>query len=88
MPARLRGNLFAAFSSLGQGDGNGLPDRFFPSRRMAGAYRSILPPVIHQSFDIAADDRRAGSSFERHDISPVGSLIGARFAPIVALQPD
>ena len=61
----------AAFASRGQCDGNGLIDRFFLCRRMTGAYRPILFPVIHQCLDIAADDRLAGSFSERHDIPPV-----------------
>src|SRR5450756_1814210 len=84
-PARLR---TAAFASLGQCDSNGLLDRFFLCRRMAGAYRSILLPLIHQCVDIAADDRLAGSFSERHDISPVCRINWSRFPPIVARQLD
>jgi hypothetical protein len=74
--ARLR---FAAFAGLGQGDGNGLPDRFFLCRRMAGADRSILLPFIHQCLDIAADNRLAGSFFERHAIPPACRINRTRF---------
>ena len=84
-PARLR---IAAFASLGQCDGNGLLDRFFLCRRMAGANRSILFPVIHQCLDIAADDRLAGSFSERHDFPPVCRINWTRFPPVCALQPD
>src|ERR1035437_2774025 len=80
-PARLR---TAAFASLGQCDGNGLLDRFFLCRRMAGANRSILFPVIHQCLDIAADDRLAGSFSERHDFPPVCRINWPRFPPVVA----
>ena len=52
-PMRLR---IVAFASIGQCDGNGLFDRFFLCRRMAGANRSILLPVIYQCLDIAADN--------------------------------
>ena len=75
-PARLR---IAAFASLGQCDGNGLLDRFFPCRRMAGANRSILFPLIHQCLDIAADDRLAGSFSERHDFPLSAESIGRVF---------
>src|ERR1017187_9359405 len=83
-PARLR---IAAFASLAQRDGNGLLDRFFLCRRMAGAYRSILLPVIHQCLDIAADDRLAGSFSKRHDIPPVCRINRTRLLPVAALQP-
>src|SRR5665647_2036890 len=45
-----------AFAGLAQCDGNGLLDRLFLCQRMAGAYRSVLLPVIHQGLDIAAHD--------------------------------
>jgi len=76
---RLDRKQVAALAGLGQGDGDGLLDRLFLGRRVAGADRSILLPVIHQRLDIAADDRLAGSFFERHDVHPCCGILGARF---------
>ena len=69
----------AAFAGLGQGDGNGLPDRFFLCRGMAGADRSILLPFIDQYLDIIADSRPAGSLFKRHAIPPARGINRTRF---------
>lgn len=63
-----------AFAGVAQCDGNGLLDRLFLCRRMTGAYRPILLPVIHQCLDIAAYDRLAGSFSERHDLPPVAGI--------------
>ena len=84
-PARLR---IAAFASLGQCDGHGLLDRFFLCRRMTGANRSILFPVVYKCLNIAADDRLARSFSERHDIPPVCRINCMRFSPVAALQSD
>lgn len=46
----------AAIASLVHRDGNGLLDRLGLCRRMAGADRSILLPVFHERFDVAAND--------------------------------
>src|ERR1035438_425996 len=84
-PARLR---IAAFAGLAQCDGNRLLDCFFLCRRMTGAYRSALLPVIHQCLDVAADNRLAGSFSEGHAFPPDCGINWPRFSRIAAVQPD
>src|SRR5512140_3039258 len=61
----------AGLASLAQCDGDRLLDRFLLCRRMAGANRSILLPIIYQRLDVAADRRLAASLFEWHGIPPL-----------------
>jgi len=82
-PARRR---ITAFAGLAQCDSNGLLDRFSLCRRMAGAYRSVLLPVIHQCLDVAAYHRLAGSFSEQHDIPPVRRFNWARTLSVAAPQ--
>jgi len=56
----------STLASLAHRNGNSLLDRLLLCRRMAGANRSILLPVVHQRLDIAADDRPARSLLQWH----------------------
>lgn len=84
VPARPR---IAALAGLAQCDGNGLLDRLLLCRRMAGAYRSVLVPVIHQCLDIAAHRRLAGSFSERHDLRPFHRINCLGPLPVAVLRP-
>jgi hypothetical protein len=73
MAFRLRDSVLRLLPALPNAMATACLIAFF-CRRMTGAYRPILLPVIHQCLDIAAYDRLAGSFSERHDLPPVAGI--------------
>lgn len=66
--------MIATATCFGKGYRNGLFDGFLLGWGIAGAYRPILLPFIHQSLDIASYRRVAGAFFEWHGVHPVAKF--------------